>query len=58
MTKGKQGKHKRKPSESDLPYTTGQVNALIDDILEPLREKHWIFKIVNELLKELIKKKD
>ena len=58
MTKGKKGKHKRKRSESILPYTTDQVNALIDDILEPLKKTHWVFKVVDELLKELLKKKD
>ena len=58
MTKGKKGKHRRKRNESNLSYTTDQVNALIDDIFEPLKETHWIFKIVNELLKELLKKKD
>ena len=41
-----------------MPYTTDQVNALIDDILEPLKKTHWVFKIVHELLKELFKVKD
>ena len=39
-------------------FEKNSIEALIDGIFEPLKETHWIFKIVNELLKELLKKKD
>jgi len=48
MPKVKKGKHRRLQGKIGLPYTTGQVNALIDDIFEPLRETHWVFILVDE----------
>ena len=41
-------KHRRPQTKSGLPYTTGQVNALIDDIFHPLKETHWVLILVDE----------
>ena len=48
MPRGQKGKHRRSQRKGGLPYTTGQVNALIDDIFHPLKETHWLFILVDE----------
>jgi len=48
MTKDKKGSHRRSRNKSGIPYSIGQLNMLIDDIFEPLKETHWIFILVDE----------
>ena len=41
---------KRTRRRKDRPiYTTGQKNAIIDDLLHPLQKQHWIFEAVDTL---------
>jgi len=48
MTKDKKGSHRRSRNKRGIPYSIGQLNMLIDDIFEPLKETHWIFILVDE----------
>ena len=54
MPKDRRGKHRRHQSRSSLPYSVGQVNMIIDDIFEPLKESHWIWILVVETFHMII----
>ena len=44
MKKGQKRKARRKTL-----YTRGEQNKIVDALVHPLIEKHWVFRLVDEL---------
>jgi hypothetical protein len=48
MPKRRKRRRRELRAEGSIPYTKGEVNKLIDDLVHPLKKTHWAFILVDE----------
>jgi len=48
MPKRRRRRRRVPRAKGGAPYTKGEVNKLIDDLIHPLKKTHWAFILIDE----------